>query len=78
MSLLIFFSKIISKKLILFLDNNKLKILLQLQKLFLLEKKKNDKLNQNKIINIQKCINWCIQNNIPYNKYSQPSNIFLS
>ncbi len=40
--------------------------------------KKNDKLNQNKIINIQKCINWCIQNNIPYNKYSQPSNIFLS
>ena len=40
--------------------------------------KKHDKLNQNKIINIQKCINWCIQNNIPYNKYSQPSNIFLS
>ncbi len=40
--------------------------------------KKNDKLNQNKNINVQKCINWCIQNNIPYNKISQPSNIFLS
>jgi len=40
--------------------------------------KKNDKLNQNKHINIQKCINWCIQNNIPYNKFIQPSNIFLS
>ena len=40
--------------------------------------KKNDKLNQNKNINIQKCINWCIQNNIPYNKINQPSNIFLS
>jgi len=40
--------------------------------------KKNDKLNQNKIINIQKCVNWCISNNIPYNKFTQPSNIFLS
>ena len=40
--------------------------------------KKNDKLNQNKNMNIQKCINWCIQNNIPYNKFQQPSNIFLS
>lgn len=40
--------------------------------------KKNEKLNQNKLANIQKCINWCIQNNIPHNKVSQPSNIFLS
>ena len=40
--------------------------------------KKNEKLNQSKLANIQKCINWCIQNNIPHNKVSQPSNIFLS
>ena len=40
--------------------------------------KKNDRLNKYNNINIQKCINWCIQNNIPYNKFIQPANIFLS
>mgnify|MGYP001300297725 CR=1 FL=1 len=47
-------------------------------KIVTFREKKNDKLNQNKNINIQKCINWCIQNNIPYNKFSQPTNIFLT
>ena len=26
---------------------------------------------------MQKCMNWCINNNIPYNKYFQQNNIFL-
>ena len=39
--------------------------------------RKNDKLQTLKSNNIQKCMNWCINNNIPYNKYFQHSNIFL-
>ena len=39
--------------------------------------RKNDKLQTLKSSNIQKCMNWCINNNIPYNKYFQHSNIFL-
>ena len=33
----------------------------------------------NKIKNqhIKKCVQWCIRNNIPYNKNIQPNNIFL-
>ena len=26
---------------------------------------------------IQKCINWCMSNNVPYNKNYQSNNIFL-
>ena len=33
---------------------------------------------QNKNTNIQKCIQWCLKNNIPYNKNLCPKNIFLS
>ena len=54
------------------------RLIINTTKIVSFREKKNDKLNQNKNINIQKCINWCIQNNIPYNKYTQPSNIFLS
>ena len=32
---------------------------------------------QNKNSNIQKCIQWCLKNNIPYNKNICPRNIFL-
>ena len=32
---------------------------------------------QGKNSNIQKCIQWCIKNNIPYNKNICPRNIFL-
>jgi len=39
--------------------------------------KKNEKMENLKNQNIQKCINWCVQNKIPYNKNIQPSNIFL-
>ena len=39
--------------------------------------RKYDKLQQLKSNNIQKCMNWCINNNIPYNKYFQHNNIFL-
>ena len=27
--------------------------------------------------NIQKCINWCIKNNMPYTKSTVSSNIFI-
>tara|TARA_B110000008_G_C16970278_1_gene563639 strand:+ start:2796 stop:3986 length:1191 start_codon:yes stop_codon:yes gene_type:complete len=40
--------------------------------------KKKDKLENIKSQNVQKCINWCIQNDIEYNKNSQYSNIFLN
>tara|TARA_Y100000287_G_scaffold107203_1_gene85928 strand:- start:992 stop:2185 length:1194 start_codon:yes stop_codon:yes gene_type:complete len=39
--------------------------------------KKYDKIQHLKSNNMQKCMNWCINNNIPYNKYFQQNNIFL-
>jgi 23S rRNA U2552 (ribose-2'-O)-methylase RlmE/FtsJ len=39
--------------------------------------RKNEKIQHLKTNNIQKCINWCINNNIPYNKNYQSNNIFL-
>ena len=36
-----------------------------------------DYISQGKNSNIQKCIQWCIKNNIPYNKSICPRNIFL-
>jgi len=39
--------------------------------------KKYEKIQHLKSNNIQKCMNWCINNNIPYNKYFQHNNIFL-
>jgi|TARA_Y100000992_G_scaffold302587_2_gene277522 cap1 methyltransferase len=41
-------------------------------------KNRNDKLEQLKNNNINKCINWCIKNKQAYNKIIQPSNIFIS
>ena len=39
--------------------------------------KKHEKIQHLKSNNMQKCMNWCINNNIPYNKYFQQNNIFL-
>ena len=42
---------------------------------------KNDKLEHIKKKNIQKCVNWCVKNNIPYNNIQHlyiSNNIFLS
>jgi len=39
--------------------------------------KKHEKLQHLKSNNMQKCMNWCINNNIPFNKYFQQNNIFL-
>ena len=36
-----------------------------------------DYMLQGKNTNIQKCIQWCLKNNIPYNKNICPRNIFL-
>ena len=40
--------------------------------------KKNEKIASFKNENVQKCISWCIKNNIPYNKKFRPANIFLN
>jgi len=42
------------------------------------KERKGEKIATIKNKNIQKCINWCIKNKIPYNKYGISSNIFLS
>jgi len=39
--------------------------------------KKHEKIQHLKSNNMQKCMNWCINNNIPFNKYFQQNNIFL-
>ena len=39
--------------------------------------KKQEKLSNLKSHNIQKCINWCIKNNMPYIKSNISSNIFI-
>ena len=39
--------------------------------------KKSDKINNMKNLNIQKCIRWCNQNNIPYYDHIQYNNVFL-
>ena len=42
------------------------------------KERKGEKIATIKNKNIQKCVNWCIKNKIPYNKYGISSNIFLS
>jgi len=42
------------------------------------KERKGEKLQQIKNSNIQKCIQWCIKNKIPYNKLGYTGNIFLS
>jgi len=44
--------------------------------LHLLDNNKSDKLELIKKNNIQKCIQWCIKNSLPYNKNINQSNIF--
>jgi 23S rRNA U2552 (ribose-2'-O)-methylase RlmE/FtsJ len=46
-------------------------------KLINLNEKKGEKIDNMKNQNIQKCITWCMQNKIPYNKNIQPTNIFM-
>ena len=41
-------------------------------------KQKIDKLDNLMKINIQKCIQWCIKNNIEYNNLLSNTNIFLT
>jgi len=45
--------------------------------LYLLDNNKQDKLDNMKKNNIQKCIQWCIKYKLPYNKIIQPLNAFL-
>ena len=39
--------------------------------------RKNEKIRHLKSYHTQKCINWCVNNKIPYNKNYQSNNIFL-
>ena len=48
-----------------------------LSTLYLLDNNKQDKLDNMKKNNIQKCIQWCIKYKLPYNKIIQPLNAFL-
>ena len=41
------------------------------------KERKGEKLNQLTTKNIQKCINWCIKNEIPHYKTTTTGNIFL-
>ena len=45
--------------------------------LYLLDNNKHDKLDTLKKNNIQKCVQWCIKYNFPYNINIQPFNVFL-
>ena len=47
-------------------------------KLISYKERKKDKLENIKTQNIQKCINWCINNNVPYNNNLETTNIFLN
>ena len=49
-----------------------------LSTLYLLDNNKQEKLENIKKNNIQKCIQWCIKYKLPYNKNIQQLNIFLS
>lgn len=60
------------------IGNYQIKNILTTLKLIENNEKKNEKINSFKNENIQKCISWCIKNNIPYNKKYKPSNIFLN
>tara|TARA_Y100001970_G_scaffold293714_1_gene442576 strand:+ start:5556 stop:6743 length:1188 start_codon:yes stop_codon:yes gene_type:complete len=58
------------------LGNYQIKNILTTIKLIENNEKKNDKICSFKNENIQKCISWCIKNNIPYNTKYKPTNIF--
>jgi 23S rRNA U2552 (ribose-2'-O)-methylase RlmE/FtsJ len=44
----------------------------------LIENNFNERIENLKKNNIQKCIQWCQKNNLPYNKHNHHTNIFLS
>jgi 23S rRNA U2552 (ribose-2'-O)-methylase RlmE/FtsJ len=60
------------------IGNYQIKNILTTLKLIENNEKKNEKITSFKNENIQKCITWCVKNNIPYNKKYKPSNIFLT
>ena len=60
------------------LGNQQMENILNTIKLILNKDKKNEKFESIKSNNIQKCIKWCIKNNIPYNQLDiDHKNIFL-
>ena len=60
------------------IGNKQIKNILTTLKLIENNEKKNEKIASFKNENVQKCISWCIKNNIPYNKKYKPANIFLN
>tara|TARA_B100000242_G_C42915716_1_gene424547 strand:- start:366 stop:788 length:423 start_codon:yes stop_codon:yes gene_type:complete len=60
------------------IGNKQIKNILTTLKLIENNEKKNEKIASFKNENVQKCISWCIKNNIPYNKKFKPANIFLN
>jgi 23S rRNA U2552 (ribose-2'-O)-methylase RlmE/FtsJ len=60
------------------IGNKQIKNILTTIKLIENNEKRNEKITNFKNENIQKCIQWCIKNNIPYHKKYKPANIFLT
>lgn len=71
----IFISKIQDINII--LGNKQIKNILTTLKLIDNNEKKSEKIKLYKNENIQKCVNWCIKHNIPYNNKVKLNNIFL-
>ena len=59
------------------LSHNQIDNILNTIKIITHKDKKHEKIQHLKSINMQKCMTWCINNNIPFNKYFQQNNIFL-
>ena len=60
------------------LGNQQIENILNTIKIIINKDKKIEKLNSIKSNNIQKCIKWCIKNNVPYNNVdTEHKNIFL-
>jgi 23S rRNA U2552 (ribose-2'-O)-methylase RlmE/FtsJ len=46
--------------------------------LMMIQEKRTDKIEKSTAINIEKCIQWCVNNNIPYQSKYKQNNIFTS
>lgn len=44
--------------------------------LMMIQEQRNDKIDKLRKTNIDKCVQWCVKNNVPCNTYFKPHNIF--
>jgi hypothetical protein len=43
----------------------------------MIQEKRQEKIDKSTNLNVEKCIQWCMNNNIPYQTRYKQSNIFL-